>query len=73
MEMSPDEQVYFGKYHASKRELTGEKVAVLHRQDNNPIIIIVVIINATAWVSGYAVVDFDRRNEALSWLEGALK
>ncbi len=69
MDMSLDEQQYFGEYLASKHELANAKVALLHKPRNNPN----MVINATAYVKGYHVVDFDNQNDANMWLTGEVK
>jgi hypothetical protein len=69
MKMSKDEQIYFGKYLASKNELAKAKVAVVHVPANNPN----QLINTVAYMEGYQVVDFDSEYYANEWLNGKIK
>ena len=64
MNMSTDEQVYFGKYIASREQLSEAKVAVVNNPGTSPNI----IISTTAYLEGYHVVEFDDLNEANLWL-----
>jgi len=69
MNMSEDEQEYFGKYLAAKDKLSKAKVAVVHNPQNNPN----MVINTFAYIEGYQVVGFDKANDATAWLIGYLK
>ena len=64
MQLSFEEQEYFGKHLAANKGLENAKVAVLHEKGRNPNL----IVDTTAFVSGYQLVQFDIRKEALSWL-----
>lgn len=68
MDMSLDDQQYFGRFLASKQALANAKVALLHKPRDNPNI----VINAVAYAEGYHVVEFDQLNEAHMWLKGDL-
>ena len=69
MNMSEDEQEYFGKYLAAKDKLSKAKVAVVHNPPNDPN----MVINTIAFIEGYQVVGFDKPNDATAWLIGDLK
>ena len=69
MNMSLDDQKYFGRYLAERQELASARIAVLHNPLYNPNI----VINTIAYIEGYRVVGFDRLDEALAWLNGELK
>ncbi|PHZ84494.1 hypothetical protein [Paremcibacter congregatus] len=69
MNMSLDEQQYFGEYLANREELADAKVAVLHNGKDNPN----AIIDACAYGEGYYVAEFNRLPEAVAWLQGAMK
>ena len=64
MNMSTDEQVYFGKYIASREQFAEAKVAVVHNPENSPNI----LITTTAYLEGYHVVEFDDLDDAVLWL-----
>ena len=64
MNMSTDEQIYFGKYIASREQFSEAKVAVVHNPGTSPNI----MISTTAYLEGYHVVEFDDLNEANLWL-----
>ena len=69
MDMTRDEQKYFGKYLAAKEELADAKVALVHVPHDNPN----KLINAVAYSEGYQVVDFDNLHHANEWLSGKIK
>ena len=69
MNMSLDEQEYFVEYLVEKKELANAKVAVLHNPQSNPNL----MIDSFAYIAGYPTVDFDRENDAISWLNGNFK
>jgi len=65
MDLSHKEQKYFAGHLATNKSLANAKVAVLHEKDNNPNI----VIDTLAFNEGYQLVQFDVKNEALSWLK----
>ena len=69
MNMSLDEQEDFVGYLVEKKELVNAKVAILHNPQSNPNL----MINTFAYIAGYQTVDFDRENDAISWLNGNFK
>ena len=69
MIMSKDEQRYFAKYLADKKELSDARVAVVHVPENNPNL----LISAVAYSEGYKIVDFDNLNYANEWLIGNIR
>ncbi|HEY9036751.1 MAG TPA: hypothetical protein VIM96_08590 [Pseudomonadales bacterium] len=64
MELSLDEQKYFGEYLATHPVLANAKVAVLHPPGHNPNL----IIDATAFANGYRLAQFNLQRDAASWL-----
>ena len=69
MNMTTDEQVYFGKYIASREQFSEAKVAVVHTPENSPNI----MITTTAYLEGYHVVEFDDLDDANLWLIGNIR
>ena len=67
MQLSYEEQTYFGTQLAANKDLENAKVAVLHEKNNNPNL----IVDTTAFINGYQLVQFDIKKEALSWLASA--
>jgi hypothetical protein len=67
MQLSYEEQTYFGKYLAANKYLVNAKAAVFHEKNNNPNL----IIDTTAFINGYHLVQFDNKKEAQSWLAKA--
>ena len=67
MQLSFEEQAYFGTHLAANRDLENAKVAVLHSENNNPNL----IVDTTAFINGYQLVPFDNRKDAQSWLASA--
>lgn len=66
--MSTDEQESFGKYLASRKELKKAKVATVR----DPELHSNLVIEAFAFTEGYQVVDFNKKDEAIKWLNGLL-
>lgn len=69
MEMTLEEQEQFGRYIATRDELEKAKVAVLHKSDYNPN----VIIDTFAYLNGYNVVAFTDDSEAQDWLRDEIR
>ena len=67
MQLSFEEQTYFGKHLAANKDLENAKVAVVHGKNKNPNL----IVDTTAFVNGYQLVQFDIKKEAQSWLASA--
>ena len=67
MQLSYEKQKYFSAYLAANKYLENAKVAVLHNKNNNPNI----VVDTTAFVTGYKLAQFDVEKEALSWLRDA--
>ena len=64
MDLSIEEQQAFGKYLASHPGLTNARVAVLHKSDFNPN----VVIDDSAYNDGYMLAQFSSLADAESWL-----
>jgi hypothetical protein len=67
MQLSYEEQTYFGKQLAATKFLEKAKVAVFHKENNNPRL----IIDTIAFINGYHLVQFENKKEAQSWLAKA--
>ena len=67
LQLSYEEQAYFGIQLAANKDLGNAKVAVLHVKNNNPNL----IVDTTAFNNGYQLVPFDNKKEAQSWLASA--
>lgn len=68
--MTKDEQEYFGKYLAARKELKNAKVAVISNNEiHNPN----MIINSEAYLNGYSLVPFTSKEDACTWLNGWVK
>ena len=64
MDLSIEEQQAFGKYLASHPGLTNARVAVLHKSDFNPN----VVIDDSAYNDGYMLAQFSSLTDAELWL-----
>jgi hypothetical protein len=64
MHMSFDEQQTFGRYLGNHQGLTNARVAVLFQRGHNPN----VIIDTSAYLSGYLIAQFDDKQKAEYWL-----
>ena len=64
MDLSIEEQQAFGKHLANHPGLTNAKVAVLHKSDFNPN----VVIDNSAFSNGYMLAQFSSLTDAESWL-----
>ena len=62
--LTPQEQKAFGEFLALHPLLANAKVAVLHKPDYNPNL----LIDAVAFNNGYRLAEFNQANEAESWL-----
>jgi hypothetical protein len=67
MQLSYEEQTYLGKHLAANEDLVNAKAAVFHEKNNNPNL----IIDTTAFINGFHLVQFDNKKEAQSWLAKA--
>ena len=61
-------QKEFAQYLAAKETLKNAKVAVLHKHENNPNL----LINAYAYAEGYVTVSFNNEYDAILWLDGEI-
>ena len=68
MDLSFEDQQTFGEYLANHAGLTHARVAVLHKPDYNPNI----VIDDSAYNSGYLLAQFSSRTDAESWLLGEI-
>ena len=68
MDLSVEEQREFGKHLASHPGLTNARVAVLHKHDYNPN----VVIDDAAFSNGYLLAQFSSRSDAELWLTGEI-
>lgn len=66
MQLTLQEQKYFGAHLAANPGLRNAKVAVLHEKNNNPNI----IVDSIAFVGGYRLAQFENKGEAHLWLAG---
>ena len=64
MNLSAEEQIAFGEYLAGHADLTGARVAVLHKPEHNPNL----LIDVSAFNNGYLLAEFNRRKNAELWL-----
>ena len=64
MDLTFDEQQAFGEYLANHPGLTDARVAVLHRPEFNPN----VVIDSSAYNNGYLLAQFSSRRDAEMWL-----
>ena len=64
MDLSIEEQQAFGKHLANHPGLTNARVAVLHKSDFNPN----VVIDDSACDDGYMLAQFSSRTDAELWL-----
>ena len=64
MDLSFDEQQAFGEYLANHPGLSHARVAVLHKADFNPN----VVIDSAAYNNGYLLAQFSSRSDAEKWL-----
>lgn len=64
MDLSIEEQQAFGKHLANHPGLTNARVAVLHKPDFNPN----VVIDDSAYKDGYMLAQFSSRTDAELWL-----
>ena len=64
MDLSIEEQQAFGKYLASHPGLTNARVAVVHKPDFNPN----VVIDDSAYNDGYMLAQFSSLTDAELWL-----
>jgi len=67
MQLSYEEQTYFGKRLAANKDFGNAKAAVLHEKNYNPNF----IIDTAAFINGYHIVQFDNKKEAQLWLSSA--
>ena len=67
MQLSFDEQAYLGAHLAANKDLRNAKIAVLHEKNSNPNL----IVDTTAYINGYQLVQFDSPDEAYLWLARA--
>jgi len=65
MNLSLQEQHHFGDYLASHPGLSNAKVAVVHKSDYNPNL----LIDTCAFNNGYRLAEFIHIEEAKSWLQ----
>jgi hypothetical protein len=68
MDLSFEDQQAFGEYLANHPGLTHARVAVLHKSDFNPN----VVIDDSAYNKGYLLTQFSSRTDAESWLLGEI-
>lgn len=68
MDLSIEEQQEFGKHLAKHPGLTNARVAVLHKPDFNPN----VVIDASAFNDGYILAQFSSLTDAELWLSGEI-
>lgn len=66
MDLTINEQRMFGEYVAANPELIDACVAVLHKNNNNPNL----LIDTIAFNNGYRLAQFNDEKEALDWLKG---
>ena len=64
MDLSFDEQQAFGEFLANHPGLNHARVAVLHKPDFNPN----VVIDSSAYNNGYLLAQFSSRSDAELWL-----
>jgi len=64
MDLSIEEQQAFGKHLANHPGLTNARVAVLHKPDFNPN----VVVDDSAFNDGYMLAQFSSRTDAEFWL-----
>jgi hypothetical protein len=64
MDLPVEEQMQFGEYLAANEGLRNARVAVLHKSGHNPN----VVIDSCAFNKGYLLAEFNRRQNAESWL-----
>lgn len=69
MDLSFEEQQTFGKHLANHPGLASARVAVLHKRDFNPN----VVIDDSAYNNGYLLAQFSSRTNAESWLSGEIQ
>lgn len=67
MRLSFDEQAYLGAQLAANKDLRNAKIAVLHDKRSNPNL----IVDTTAYINGYQLVQFYRVEDAWLWLKRA--
>ena len=68
MDLSFNDQQAFGEYLANHPELTHARVAVLHKHDFNPNL----VIDDSAYNNGYTLAQFSSHTDAELWLIQAL-
>lgn len=68
MDLSFEDQQAFGEHLANHPGLTHARVAVLHKPDFNPN----VVIDDSAYNKGYVLAQFSSRTDAESWLLGEI-
>lgn len=64
MDLTAEEQIAFGEYLAGHAGLTDARVAVLHKSEHNPNL----LVDITAFNNGYLLAEFNKRINAESWL-----
>ena len=64
MELTTEEQVAFGEYLAGHVDLTDARVAVLHKPEHNPNL----VVDITAFNKGYLLAEFNKKENAEAWL-----
>ena len=69
MDLTIEEQREFGKHLAGHSGLANARVAVLHKPDFNPN----VVIDDSAFNDGYNLAQFSSRHEAEMWLSGEIR
>ena len=69
MQLSYEEQAYFGKQLAANKDLRNAKVVVFHKKNNNPNL----IVDTIAFINGYQLIQLDSKKEAQAWLAKAKK
>ncbi len=67
MQLTYEEQKYFGQYLANHADLRNARVAVLHRAGTNPN----WVVDSFAFMNGYLLAQFDKRSEAELWLKAS--
>lgn len=68
MDLAFEEQQAFGKHLANHPGLTNARVAVLHKPDFNPN----VVIDDSAYNNGYILAQFSSHTDAELWLTGKI-
>ncbi len=67
MQLTYEEQKYFGQFLANHADLQNARVAVLHRTGINPN----WVVDSFAFMNGYLLAQFDKRSEAELWLKAS--